>query len=232
MSDLLQALSGPGLPRLDAILLTLRVASIATAVSFVFCVGLAYLISRRHFPGRGFIDALCTLPMVLPPTVIGYYLLILVGRKGLFGAWLAEQGIQLIFSWHGAVLASTAVISPLIYKTARAAFEGVDQNLEHAARSLGAHEVTVFFRISLPLAKRGIMAGTMLAFARGMGEFGATLMVAGNIPGRTQTLALAIYDAFSAGRDAEAALLVAITSLLCLGILLGADWLLGRARRN
>lgn len=209
----------------DAVLITIKVASISTAVAFLFSVALAYALSRRPFPGRRVVDSLCTLPIVLPPTVLGYMLLLVIGRKGVLGAWLAQMGINLIFSWQGAVLAATVVIFPLIYKSARAAFDGVDHNLENAARSLGAGEFKVFFRVSLPLARNGILAGTLLAFARGMGEFGATLMIAGNIPGKTQTLALAVYDSFSAGKDAQAAALAALAVGLCLVVLLGADWL-------
>lgn len=164
--------------------------------------------------------------MILPPTVLGYYLILLVGRRGLIGPWLNDLGIRLIFSWQGAVVAATIVVFPLIYKSSRAALEAVDVRLENAARTLGASESKVFFLISLPLAWRGIMAGTMLAFARGMGEFGATLMIAGNIPGKTQTLALAIYDAFQAGNDAQATVLVVVTSVTCLTILVTADRLL------
>lgn len=164
--------------------------------------------------------------MILPPTVLGYYLILLVGRRGLIGPWLNDLGIRLIFSWQGAVVAATIVVFPLIYKSSRAALEAVDVRLENAARTLGASESKVFFLISLPLAWRGIMAGTMLAFARGMGEFGATLMIAGNIPGKTQTLALAIYDAFQAGNDDQATVLVVVTSVTCLTILVTADRLL------
>lgn len=216
----------------DAILITIKVASFSTAISFAFCVLLAYVMSRRNIPGRRIIDSLCTLPIVLPPTVLGFFLLVTVGRRGVLGSWLAERGINLVFSWQGAVLAATVVIFPLIYKSARGAFDGVDLNLENAARSLGANEVKVFFLVSLPQARNGIIAGTLLAFARGMGEFGATLMIAGNIPGKTQTLALAIYDAFSAGKDAQAALLAAITSAICLVILVGADWLFNPNRQG
>lgn len=216
----------------DAILITIKVASFSTAISFAFSVLLAYVMSRRNIPGRRIIDSLCTLPIVLPPTVLGFFLLVIVGRRGVLGAWLAERGINLIFSWQGAVLAATVVIFPLIYKSARGAFDGVDRNLENAARSLGANEMKVFFLVSLPQARNGIIAGTLLAFARGMGEFGATLMIAGNIPGKTQTLALAIYDAFSAGKDAQAALLAAITSAICLVILVSADWLFSPPRQG
>lgn len=216
----------------DAILITIKVASFSTAISFAFSVLLAYVMSRRNILGRRIIDSLCTLPIVLPPTVLGFFLLVIVGRRGVLGAWLAERGINLIFSWQGAVLAATVVIFPLIYKSARGAFDGVDRNLENAARSLGANEMKVFFLVSLPQARNGIIAGTLLAFARGMGEFGATLMIAGNIPGKTQTLALAIYDAFSAGKDAQAALLAAITSAICLVILVSADWLFSPPRQG
>jgi len=216
----------------DAILITIKVASFSTAISFAFSVLLAYVMSRRNIPGRRIVDSLCTLPIVLPPTVLGFFLLVVVGRRGVLGAWLAERGINLIFSWQGAVLAATVVIFPLIYKSARGAFDGVDRNLENAARSLGANEVKVFFLVSLPQARNGIIAGTLLAFARGMGEFGATLMIAGNIPGKTQTLALAIYDAFSAGKDAQAALLAAVTSAICLVILVSADWLFSPNRQG
>lgn len=155
----------------------------------------------------------------------------MVGRRGLLGPWLAHWGINLMFSWEGAVVAATVVVFPLIYKSARAALESVDSNLENAARTLGASEIKVLLAVSLPLAWRGIFAGSMLAFARGMGEFGATLMIAGNIPGKTQTLALAIYDAFQAGNDAQAAALVVVTSLLCVGTLMAAECLLTARRR-
>ena len=212
------------------LLLSLRVAGLATFFSFILGVGLAWAITRRGGALRAGMDAFCTLPMVLPPTVLGYYLILLVGRRGLIGPWLMEYGINLMFSWKGAVAAATVVVFPLIYKSARAALDGVEHSLEDAARTLGASEWTVFFRVSLPLAWRGLFAGTMLAFARGMGEFGATLMMAGNIPGKTQTLALAIYDAFQAGNDARATELVIITSLLCMSVLVAADLLAGRRR--
>ena len=165
-------------------------------------------------------DALCTLPLVLPPTVLGYYLIVLFGRQGWLGRWLQETwGISLIFTWQGAVLAAAVVSLPLIFRSARAAFEEVDPNLENAARTLGLSEAGVFLRVSLPLAWRGILAGAMLAFARAMGEFGATLMVAGNLPGKTQTLSLAVYDAVQAGNDAQATILVIIISTVCVTIL-------------
>lgn len=201
--------------------LTLKVAGVATLVTFVVGVLLAFLVARSRFWGKEGLDSLCTLPLVMPPTVMGYYLIVVIGRKGWLGHWLQETwGISLIFTWQGAALAAAVVSLPLIYKTARAAFEGVDPNLENAARTLGLSETGVFFRVSLPLAWRGILAGAMMAFARAMGEFGATLMVAGNIPGKTQTLSIAVYDAMQAGNDAEATTLVIIISIVCLTILL------------
>ncbi len=189
--------------------LTLKVAGVATLAAVCIGVSLAFLMARIQFWGREWLDAFCTLPLVLPPTVLGYYLIVVIGRQGWLGHWLQEVwGITLMFTWQGAVLASALVSFPLVYKSARAAFEEVDRSLENVARTLGLSEVAVFRRVSLPLAWRGIMAGTMLAFARGMGEFGATLMVAGNLPGKTQTLSLAIYSAVQAGNDGLAMTLV------------------------
>lgn len=202
------------------LLLSLKVAGLATLLNLVLGVAAAYGLSRWRSPLRDFIDSVLTLPLVLPPTVMGYYLLVLFGRRGTFGAWLESMGIQLVFTWQGAVLASTVVAFPLVLKAARAAFESVDHQLEDAARVLGVSEAGVFLRVSLPLATRGIMAGVLLAFARALGEFGATLMVAGNLPGRTQTLSVAIYEAVQAGDDGAATLLVAITSITCVVLLM------------
>ena len=203
--------------------LTLKVAGVSTLSALLIGVALAFLLARYRFRGREWLDAVLTLPLVMPPTVLGYYLIVLVGRNGWIGLWLYETfGISLMFTWQGAVVASTVVSLPLVFKAARAAFEGVDQNLEKAARTLGLSEVEIFLRISFPLAWRGILAGAMLAFARAMGEFGATLMIAGNLPGKTQTLSLAVYDAVQAGNDHLAATLVLITSCVCLVILVGS----------
>ncbi len=202
------------------LLLSLKVAGLATLLNLVLGVAAAYGLSRWRSPLRDFIDSVLTLPLVLPPTVMGYYLLVLFGRRGTFGAWLESMGIQLVFTWQGAVMASTVVAFPLVLKAARAAFESVDHQLENAARVLGVSEAGVFFRVSLPLATRGIMAGVLLAFARALGEFGATLMVAGNLPGRTQTLSVAIYEAVQAGDDGAATLLVVITSITCVVLLM------------
>jgi len=203
--------------------LTLKVAGLATLASFFTGVVLAYLIARRQFWGRDWLDAVSTLPLVLPPTVLGYYLIVLMGHNGFIGRWLHDNlGISLIFTWQGAVLAAAVVSFPLIFKSARAAFEEVDGSLENTARTLGSSELQVFLRVSLPLAWRGILAGAMLAFARAMGEFGATLMVAGNLPGKTQTLSLAVYEAVQAGNDHLATILVLLTSGLAI-LILGAS---------
>jgi molybdate transport system permease protein len=206
-----------------ALSLTLKVASWATAINLLLGVGVGYAMAHWRFPGRDLVDAVLTLPMVMPPTVLGYYLLVLIGSKGPIGAWLLQHfGIRLVFTWQAAVIAATVVAFPLVFKAARAAFEVVEPQLEDAARTLGIGEWGVFFRVSLPLAWRGILAGLLLSFARAMGEFGATLMVAGSIAGKTQTLSIAVYEAVQAGQDDTANFLVAITSITCIAVLLGA----------
>ncbi|MBW9106269.1 molybdate ABC transporter permease subunit [Paraburkholderia phenoliruptrix] len=202
------------------LMLSLKVAGWATALNLVFGVAAGFGLSRWRSGARDVVDSLLTLPLVMPPTVLGYYLLVLLGRRGVIGAWLDRFDIQLVFTWQGAVIASTVVAFPLVLKSARAAFEAVDPQLERAARTLGVSETAVFFRVSLPLAARGILAGGLLAFARALGEFGATLMIAGNLPGRTQTLSVAVYAAVQAGDDSTANFLVIVTSVTCVVILL------------
>jgi len=201
------------------VFLSLRVAIIAVLI--VTCLGLplSRLLARREFYGKDFVEAALTLPLVLPPSVIGYGLLMLIGKNGLLGRFLSDLGISLIFTWWAAVLASTVVAFPLMYQSARAAFESVDENYEKAARTLGAGEWRVFFTITLPLAWPGIIAGLVLSFARALGEFGATLMVAGNIPGQTQTIPLAIYFAVESGDNATAKTLVAIITVFSFAVI-------------
>ena len=215
-----------------ALLLSLKVAGWATLLNMLLGVAAAYGLSRWRSPARDLVDAVLTLPLVLPPTVLGYYLLVLLGRRGVFGAWLEKWGIELVFTWQGAVIAATIVAFPLVLKSARAAFENVDAQLENAARVLGVSEAGVFVRVTLPLASKGIAAGVLLAFARALGEFGATLMIAGNLPGRTQTLSVAIYEAVQAGDDQTANLLVLITSATCIVVLLIAGRLLPKSQRR
>lgn len=217
----------PSVTILTPLWLTFKVAFCATVGAFVVGVATASLLSRKRFLGREWFDAAMTLPLVMPPTVLGYYLIVFLGRNGVIGRWLHDSlGVTLMFTWQGAVIAAAVVSWPLVYKAARAAFEDVDQNLENAARTLGLSEMGVFFRVSFPLAWRGILAGTMLAFARATGEFGATLMIAGNLPGKTQTLSLAVYDAVQAGNDRLAAVLVLITSCVCIVVLVASSTIL------
>lgn len=205
------------------LLLSLKVAVWATFFASLSGIGVAYFLSRWRSPWSDMLDSILTLPMVLPPTVIGYYLLVLLGRRGWLGQYLAQWNIELVFTWQGAVVAATVVAFPLVLKSARAAFQDVSSSLENAGRLLGVSEVAVFFRITLPLAARGIIAGVLLAFARALGEFGATLMLAGSIPGRTQTLSIAIYEAVQAGEDNLASFLVIITSITCVVVLFVAS---------
>ena len=212
------------------ILLTLKVASFATLAAALLGIPLARWIAYSRFWLRDWLDATLMLPMVLPPTVLGYYLIVVVGRNGPLGRWLESAfGVSLMFTWQGAVVAATLVALPLVYKAARAAFEEVEPSIEHAARMLGSREIELFFRVTLPVASRGIVAGLMLTFARAMGEFGATLMIAGNLPDKTQTLSIAIYDAVQSGQDGQALVLVGVISALCMGVLVVSGVLL-RAR--
>jgi len=200
--------------------LTLKIALLATLLAGAAGIALGWWMSQRRFPGKSIADAIVMLPMVLPPTVLGYYLIVVIGRNGVLGQYLERWfGINLMFTWQGAVIAASLVSLPLIYKAARAAFEDVDGRFLHAARTLGAGEFEIFVRVALPLAVRGITAGLMLAFARAMGEFGATLMIAGNLPGKTQTLSIAIYDAVQAGNDAQALWLTLVISVVCVVVL-------------
>lgn len=212
--------------------LSLKVAGWATFFATVLGVAIAYGLSRWRSSWGDVVDSVLTLPMVLPPTVIGYYLLVLLGRRGWLGQYLAKWNIELVFTWQGAVVAATIVAFPMVLKGARAAFEDVNPDIENAGRLLGIGEMGVFFRVTLPLAFRGILAGVLLAFARALGEFGATLMVAGSIPGRTQTLSIAIYEAVQAGNDTLANTLVIVTSVTCIVVLWSARWLTPRHSRT
>lgn len=204
-----------------ALLLSLKVAGFATLINLVLGVAIAYLFARKRFWGREVLDSFLSLPMVMPPTVLGYYLLVLLGKKSALGQFLYNQfGIQLIFTWQAATIAAAIVALPLVYKPARSAFESIDPQLEQAARTLGLSNAAIFFRVSFPLAWRGILGGLLLGFARALGEFGATLMVAGSVQGKTQTLSIAIYEAVQAGDDALANTMVVMASLVCIVILL------------
>src|SRR6516165_3244424 len=185
--------------------LSLLVVTLATLLIAVVGTGFGFLLAKRQFRARELCDAVLTLPMVLPPTVTGYYLILLLGKRGVLGRYLYElTGWTLAFTWQAAVVAAAVMALPIMVKSARAALESVDARYETVSFSLGKGEVETFFRVTLPLAFRGLMAGIVLSFARALGEFGATLMLAGNIPGKTQTMPLAIFEAFISGEDQEA----------------------------
>jgi len=191
--------------------LSLLVVSVTTLIIAVAGTAFGFLLARRRFPGKELLDAMLTLPMVLPPTVTGYYLILLLGRRGLLGGPLYNlTGFSVTFTWIAAVIASTVVAIPLMIKSARAAIESVNPDYENVSRIMGKGEWETFFRVTLPLAVKGILAGVILSFARAFGEFGATMMLAGNISGKTQTMPLAIYEAMAAGENDTAAWLAVI----------------------
>jgi molybdate transport system permease protein len=208
------------------IFLSLRVATLSTILAGLFGVGLAWLLTHKRFPGRTILESVVILPLILPPTVVGFYLLLLLGHSGPFGKILEVAGLEVIFTWRAAVIAGTVASLPLVVKAVQAAFESIDPRVEAAARTFQPAAL-VFVTVTLPLAWRGILAGLILAFARGMGEFGITLMLAGSIPGRTQTLPLAIYDAVQANDLAQANSLALIT----VGIVTALLFVLGRLPR-
>lgn len=200
--------------------LSLRVAMLATALAALIGIPAAYWLANREFKGKDILDAAVTLPLVLPPTVVGYYLLVVLGRESWVGAvYESVFGEPLVFTWQAAVIAAVLHSAPLLVKSTRAALESVDHAYERAARTLGAPEWKVFLRVTLPLAQRQVLAAAALAFARSLGDFGVTIMVAGNIPGRTQTVAVAIYDAVEGGNGDAARWLVIIVSAVSLALL-------------
>jgi len=215
---------------LSALWLSVKVSVVATALNAVIGIPLAYMMARRRFWGRAAVDVLVTLPLVLPPTVTGYYLILLLGRRGVLGAPLyVATGWSVAFTWYAAVIAATVMALPLLVRTARVAIESVDQNLERAAFTLGRAEWRTALEVTLPLARNGILAGLVLAFARALGEFGATLMLAGNIPGKTQTLPLSIYTAVQTGEAGQAMTLVAMLTLLSCVVVVASARLGARA---
>ena len=203
------------------LLLSLRVAGLATVMAAVLGVAGAYLLAKGRFPGRGLLEAVASLPIVLPPTVLGYYLLVTLGARSPLGrAWESIFGGPIVFTVTGAVIAATVSALPFCLRTARAAIEQVDPRVEAAARTMGLPEWRVALQVTLPLARRGVIAGIALGFARALGDFGATVMVAGNIPGRTQTMPVAVYDAVQAGDDARAGILALVLAVVAVAVLL------------
>jgi molybdate transport system permease protein len=221
-----------GPEELRIVVFTVEMAALATAVILVPGVAAAFLLARYRGPGKGALDTVLSLPLVLPPTVVGFLLLEVLGRNRPLGAWLAERGIEVVFTWKAVVLATAVMAFPLLVRSARTAFEEVDPRLVGLARTLGAGPVSAFFRVTLPLAWRGVLAGTVLAFSRALGEFGATILVAGNIPGRTQTLALAIFHDVQIGRDDRAVGLAAVTVGLAFLALWTTEWIVRRRGRR
>jgi molybdate transport system permease protein len=212
--------------------ISIQVALLATVVTFLLGLAAANFVYKLK-RGKGIIDTIFTLPMILPPTVAGFFLLLVFGRNGLIGGFLHSIGIPVVFSWIGAVIAAIFVAFPLMYRTARGAFEQIDQNVIYAAETLGLSKFKIFWTIKVPMAKAGILAGTILAFARALGEFGATIMLAGNIPGRTQTMAIAVFSAVSAGNREVAYIWVAILSMMSfVMIMLMNHWTANNKKRK
>lgn len=199
----------------DALKLSFLVVGCSTLLVGILGIAASYLLAKFQFRGKEFLDALLTMPLVLPPTVTGYYLIVLLGRRGLIGSYLYElTGWTFVFTWEGAVIAAVVVSLPLMIKASRASIESVDPDYETASYTLGKGAIETFWRITLPLARRGVLAGLILSFARALGEFGATLMIAGNIPGKTQTMPLAIYEAVASGDDRRAQMLALILTAI------------------
>ena len=211
--------------------LSLQVAVTATILMVLFGIPVSYLLARRKFRGREVIDMLLTLPLVLPPTVTGYYLIVLFGRSGYIGKLIYQwSGWSIMFTWHASALAAFVVAIPLLIKTARAAIESVDKNMIQASFALGLSEFQTAVYIVLPLARKGILAGVILSFARALGEFGATLMIAGNIPGKTNTMPLAIYTSAGSGDWSKANLMViSLTALSAIALYLANKYSRGKA---
>jgi molybdate transport system permease protein len=216
----------------DTVLLTLKIAALGTGLILPPGVAVALMLARYRGPGKAAIETLLALPLVLPPTAVGIVLLQMLSRRGTLGSWLAERGIEIVFTWKGVLVATTVMSFPLLVRSARTAFEEVEPRLVGIARTLGCGPFGAFFRVTLPLAWRGVLAGTVLAFARALGEFGATVMIAGNIPGKTQTLALAIFHDNQVGRDDRALVLAGVTAGLAFAALWTTEWLAGRRTRR
>ena len=218
---------------ISLILLTLQIAVVATVINLPIAIGLSWLIVKRRVRGSFLLDVLVSLPLALPPVVSGYFLLLILGREGPVGSLIRDiLGVDIVFTWVAAALASAVVSFPLMARGVMTAIEGVDERLERSARSLGAGALRVAFTITLPLAYRGIMAGVLLGFVRALSEFGATIVVAGNIPGRTQTLPLAIFEKVQLGRDADALRLVGVSIALAVATILVHNWLLSKSRNR
>ena len=202
------------------LIISLKTAFLATFITFVIGIIASYFMSNYKGKYKGLIDGLFTLPLVLPPTVVGFFLLLVVGKNGVVGKFLLQFDITIIFSWWATVISATVVAFPMMYRTTRSAFEQIDVNMISAARTLGLSEWKIFYKIAIPLAWPGIIAGIVLSFARALGEFGATLMIAGNIPGRTQTMPVAIFFAVEGGDMSKAMMWVLIITVISIAMIL------------
>jgi molybdate transport system permease protein len=219
---------------IEALTLSLRVSLVAVVVSLPFGIAVAWLLARRHFPGRGLVDGIVHLPLVIPPVVVGYLLLVVLGRKGAVGAWLYDAlGITLAFDWKGAAVAAAVMAFPLMVRAIRLSLEQVDRGLEAAARTLGAGPFDVFLTVTLPLALPGVVTGMILAFARALGEFGATITFVSAIPGQTRTIPIALYGLIETpGGEAPAARLVVIAIAIALAAVLASELIARRVARR
>ena len=217
---------------LAVVFFTLRMAALGTLLNLPLGIALAAALARYRGPGKTALETLLALPLVLPPTAVGIVLLELLAQRSWLGRWLAALGIEIVFTWKAVLLATMVMSLPLLVRSARTAFEEVDPRLVGIARTLGCGPLAAFFRVTLPLAWRGVLAGTVLAFARALGEFGATIMVAGNIPGRTRTLALAIFHDNQIGRDDRAMVLAGVTIVLAFTALWLTEWITRRRART
>lgn len=218
----------------EPIFLSIRVALLATVIAFFLGVFFAYLLTKRKVPGKNIWETILILPMILPPSIVGYLLLKVFGKRGPIGAFLLDIfGIQIVFTWIACVIAATVVALPLMYQNAKGAFQSVDPSYELAAKTLGSNPFKVFRTVTFPLSGPGIVSGIVLTFARALGEFGATLMLAGNIPGKTQTIPTAIYYAVVVGKDEKASMLVLIMVLFSFALVFGLNmWLKRREKRG
>ena len=212
------------------VVFTLHTSGLAVLLMLPPGLLLAWVLARRQWRGKSLVETAVALPLVMPPVATGLILLKLVGRRGAVGRLLQEAGIDVVFTWRAVVLAMAVMSFPLLVRSARVAFEGVPTRLEQIARTLGASDARVFFTITLPLALRGLLAGVLLAFARALGEFGATILVAGNIPGRTTTLSLAIYQLVQLGQDSVAYRLMAVSVVIAFAAVWTSEWFLQRER--
>ena len=218
----------------EPIFLSIRVALLATVIAFFLGVLFAYLLTKKQVPGKNIWETILILPMILPPSIVGYLLLKIFGKRGPIGAFLLDTfGIQIVFTWIACVIAATVVALPLMYQNAKGAFQSVDPSYELAAKTLGSSSFKVFRTVTFPLSGPGIVSGIVLTFARALGEFGATLMLAGNIPGKTQTIPTAIYYAVVVGKDEKASMLVLIMVLFSFALVFGLNmWLKRREKRG